>query len=111
MKTSSMKTGFLCPQKGKGGVVKRCLSRTKVAAMAALASLVVSNAALATDLMGSGKDDVVATFGPNSLVMIGIIIAEIILGVAAYMKTRNPLSLVGLAIVIVFTTVGFTYIS
>ncbi|MED7793153.1 type IV conjugative transfer system pilin TraA [Klebsiella aerogenes] len=111
MKTSSMKTGSFCPEKGKGGILKRLWGRAKVGFMAVLASMVVSNAALATDLMGSGKDDVVATFGPNSLVMVGIIIAEIILGVAAYMKSRSPLSLVGLAIVIVFTTVGFTYIS
>ncbi|TDN51502.1 type IV conjugative transfer system pilin TraA [Scandinavium goeteborgense] len=111
MKTSLMKTGSLCLNKNKGGLMKRLAARTKVISLAALASMVMSKAALATDLMGSGKEDVVATFGPNSLVMIGIIIAEIILGVAAYMKTRNPLSLVGLAIVIVFTTVGFTYIS
>ncbi|WCB52521.1 type IV conjugative transfer system pilin TraA (plasmid) [Aeromonas salmonicida subsp. salmonicida] len=36
-----------------------------------------------------------------------IILAEVIIGVASYIKTKNLLLLFGVIIVVVFTTVGF----
>lgn len=111
MKTSLMKQGSPCPNKKKGGFLKRLMSRAKITGLALMASIGFAKVAMATDLMASGKGDVVATFGSGSLVMLCIILAEVVVGVAAYIKTRNPLTLVGLAIVIVFTGIATTYIS
>ncbi|ECP5634339.1 pilin, partial [Salmonella enterica] len=52
-----------------------------------------------------------ATFGADSFVMMCIIIAELIVGVAMYIRTKNLLILLGLVVVIVFTTVGLTFIN
>lgn len=49
----------------------------------------------ATDLLAGGKDDVKATFGADSFVMMCIIIAELIVGVAMYIRTKNLLILLG----------------
>ena len=51
------------------------------------------------------------TFGSGSTFEYAIYVAEVILGVAGYMKTRNLMALVGLAVVIIFTAVGFGVIS
>ncbi len=65
----------------------------------------------ATDLLAGGKDDVKATFGADSFVIMCIYIAEIVIGVATYIRTKNLLILLGLVVVIVFTTVGLTFVS
>lgn len=67
--------------------------------------------AQATDLLAGGKDDVKATFGADSFVMMCIIIAELVVGAAMYIRTKNLLILLGLVVVIVFTTVGLTFVN
>jgi len=64
-----------------------------------------------TDLLAGGKDDVKATFGADSFVMMSIILAELIVGVVMYIRTKNMLILLGLVVVIVFTTVGVSFIN
>lgn len=64
----------------------------------------------ANDLLAGGKEDVKATFGADSFVMMCIIIAELIVGVSMYIRSKNLLILLGLVVVIVFTTVGLTFI-
>ncbi|MGZ0000023.1 type IV conjugative transfer system pilin TraA [Citrobacter freundii] len=88
---------------------KKALSR--LAALSPLLLLGVGQMANATDLLAGGKDDVKATFGADSFVMMCIIIAELIVGVAMYIRTKNLLILLGLVVVIVFTTVGLTFIN
>ncbi|STO41467.1 type IV conjugative transfer system pilin TraA [Escherichia coli] len=65
----------------------------------------------ATDLLAGGKNDVKATFGADSFVIMCIYIAEIVIGVATYIRTKNLLILLGLVVVIVFTTVGLTFVN
>ncbi|CAD6024430.1 traA_3 (plasmid) [Escherichia coli] len=52
-----------------------------------------------------------ATFGADSFVIMCIYIAEIVIGVATYIRTKNLLILLGLVVVIVFTTVGLTFVN
>lgn len=92
--------------------VKSAYHRFKApAALLALMAVApaVANAA-GTDLLASGKDDVVSTFGADSLVMMCVIIAEIIVSIGMYIKTKNLMVLMGLAVVIIFTTVGFSFV-
>ncbi|EBQ9782750.1 type IV conjugative transfer system pilin TraA [Salmonella enterica] len=84
---------------------------TSKKALSPLLLLGVGQMANATDLLAGGKDDVKATFGADSFVMMCIIIAELIVGVAMYIRTKNLLILLGLVVVIVFTTVGLTFIN
>ncbi|EAM2494913.1 type IV conjugative transfer system pilin TraA [Salmonella enterica] len=84
---------------------------SRLAALSPLLLLGVGQMANATDLLAGGKDDVKATFGADSFVMMCIIIAELIVGVAMYIRTKNLLILLGLVVVIVFTTVGLTFIN
>lgn len=90
-------------------VANKALSR--LAALSPLLLLGVGQIANATDLLAGGKDDVKATFGADSFVMMCIIIAELVVGVAMYIRTKNLLILLGLVVVIVFTTVGLTFIN
>ncbi|EIY1064815.1 type IV conjugative transfer system pilin TraA [Escherichia coli] len=98
-----------CRMAWRGMTSKKALSR--LAALSPLLLLGVGQMASATDLLAGGKDDVKATFGADSFVMMCIIIAELIVGVAMYIRTKNLLILLGLVVVIVFTTVGLTFIS
>lgn len=83
---------------------------SRLAALSPLLLLGMSEIAHATDLLKGGKDDVKATFGADSFVVMCIYIAEIIIGVATYIRTKNLLILLGLVVVIVFTTVGLTFV-
>ncbi|CND00497.1 conjugal transfer pilin subunit TraA [Yersinia intermedia] len=98
-----------CRMAWAGMTSKKTLSR--LAALSPLVLLGVGQMAQATDLLAGGKDDVKATFGADSFVMMCIIIAELIVGVGMYIRTKNLLILLGLVVVIVFTTVGLTFIS
>ncbi|TDS84825.1 type IV conjugative transfer system pilin TraA [Rahnella sp. BIGb0236] len=82
--------------KAAGGVIP---------AIAAL--MFFSGNALADDLMAAGKGTVTDTFGANSAIATWIILAEVIVGIITYIKTKNMFMLFGIAVVIVFTTIGF----
>lgn len=82
----------------------------RLAALSPLLLLGVGQMAHATDLLAGGKDDVKATFGADSFVVMCIYIAELVVGVSMYIRTKNLLILLGLVVVIVFTTVGLSLI-
>lgn len=63
-------------------------------ALAALA-FALPHLVRAEDLLASQKQDAKDTFGHGSTVEWGIYIGEIILSLAAYIKVRNPMILVG----------------
>ncbi|RXJ10730.1 type IV conjugative transfer system pilin TraA [Lelliottia nimipressuralis] len=114
MKLASMTKGISAYSNKAWGYLKETYRRHKasvalLAIMAAAPS--IANAAGGTDLLASGKDDVVSTFGADSLVMMCVIIAEIIVSIGMYIKTKNLMVLMGLAVVIIFTTVGFSFVS
>lgn len=113
MKLASMSKGIRASSNKAMDYLKAAFRRHKasialLAIMAAAPS--VANAA-GSDLLAGGKDDVVATFGADSLVLMCVIIAEIIVSIGMYIKTKNLMVLMGLAVVIIFTTVGFSYVS
>jgi type IV conjugative transfer system pilin TraA len=79
----------------------------KIAIVPSLILLCVVNAAHAIDLLEGGKETVKDTFGADSAIAGWLVLAEVICGVIAYIKTKNIFLLFGFAVVIVFTTVGF----
>lgn len=98
-----------CRSAWAGMSSKKTLGR--LAALSPLLLLGVGQMAHATDLLAGGKDDVKATFGADSFVLMCIILAELVVGVSMYIKSKNMLVLLGLVVVIVFTTVGMSFIS
>ncbi|MBM9524897.1 TraA fimbrial protein precursor [Aeromonas salmonicida subsp. salmonicida] len=76
-------------------------------AVAVLVTLLTFGQAHAVDMLAGQSGTVNDTFGANSTVAKWIILAEVIIGVASYIKTKNLLLLFGVIIVVVFTTVGF----
>lgn len=63
----------------------------------------------ATDLLATQKQDAKDTFGHGSTVEWGLYIAEIIISIGGYIKTRNPMLFVGgLAFLIVITRTFFS---
>ncbi|EAM2857751.1 type IV conjugative transfer system pilin TraA [Salmonella enterica] len=80
-------------------------SLSRLATLSPLLLLGAGQMAQATDLLAGGKDDVKATFGADSFVIMCIYIAEMIVGVAMYIRSKNMLMLLGMVVVIVFTTV------
>lgn len=56
------------------------------------------------------KPEVMALFGPSSTVAYCIYLAEIVVGAAGYIKTKNLMLLVGLPILVLFTHTMFSYI-
>ena len=72
----------------RGVTRKKALSR--LAALSPLLLLGVGQMANATDLLAGGRDDVKATFGADSFVMMCIIIAEVIVGVSMYIVRVAP---------------------
>lgn len=113
MKLASMTKGIRASSNRAMGYLKEAFRRhkAKLAMLALMAAAPTIANAAGTDLLASGKDDVVSTFGSDSLVMMCVIIAEIIVSVGMYIKTKNLMVLLGLAVVIIFTTVGFSYIT
>ncbi|QLK63887.1 type IV conjugative transfer system pilin TraA (plasmid) [Enterobacteriaceae bacterium Kacie_13] len=69
--------------------------------------MLCSGNAMAEDLMAGGQEAVQDTFGADSSIAKWIILAEVIVGIITYIKTKNMFMLFGIAIVIVFTTIGF----
>lgn len=76
-----------CQMAWRGVCNQKALSR--LAAFSPLLLLGMGQMAHATDLLAGGKDDVKATFGADSFVIMCIYIAEIVIGVATY-KTGHP---------------------
>jgi len=97
-----------CQMAWRGVTTKKALSR--LAALSPLLLLGMGQMANATDLLAGGKDDVKATFGADSFVMMCIIIAEVVVGVSMYIRTKNMLILLGAVVVIVFTSIMMAYI-
>lgn len=53
-------------------------------------------------LSGSGMDQTVEkTFGPGSTLMKIVYAAELFLGIIAYMKSKNPLVLIGIPVILI----------
>lgn len=111
MEKSSMTDGAALSENKAWKFFKQTYERAKLAVLAPAMLVMGTQSSQATDLLASGRADVVATFGADSLVAMAIILAEIIVGVGMYIKTKNLLILLGLAVVIVFTSVGFAYIA
>ena len=86
---------------------KRLLRVMALMAVAVLVTLLTFGQAHAVDMLAGQSGTVNDTFGANSTVAKWIILAEVIIGVASYIKTKNLLLLFGVIIVVVFTTVGF----
>jgi type IV conjugative transfer system pilin TraA len=62
------------------------------------------------DLLTSAKTDITTNFGPGSTLAYIIYLIEVISGVAAYIKTKNLFALVGVIVVVLFTTAAFAMI-
>lgn len=86
---------------------KHLLRVMALMAVAVLITLFTFGQAHAVDMLAGQSGTVNDTFGANSTVAKWIILAEVIIGVASYIKTKNLLLLFGVIIVVVFTTVGF----
>ena len=86
---------------------KHLLRVMALMAVAVLVTLLTFGQAHAVDMLAGQSGTVNDTFGANSTVAKWIILAEVIIGVASYIKTKNLLLLFGVIIVVVFTTVGF----
>ncbi|MBL0612487.1 type IV conjugative transfer system pilin TraA [Aeromonas jandaei] len=61
----------------------------------------------ADDLMKGGKQTVDDTFGKDSTLAKWIVMAEIFVAVIMYIKTKNLMLLLGVAVVIVFLNIAF----
>lgn len=87
----------------------RIARKTAGGVIPALFAMLMCNNAFATgeDLLKAGQETVTATFGADSSIAKWIILAEVIVGIITYIKTKNMFMLFGIAVVIVFTTIGF----
>lgn len=74
-------------------------------------TLLCHRAFAADPLSSVVKSQVQDLFGPGSTVAYCIYIAEIILGSVIYIKTRNLLTLIGVPVVVAFTTAMFKFIA
>lgn len=75
--------------------------------LAFLLVLVCMDHVHAADLMAGGKQTVDDTFGKDSTLAKWVIMAEIFVAVIMYIKTKNLMLLLGVAVVIVFLNVAF----
>lgn len=64
----------------------------------------------ADPLAATIKPQVLALFGPGSTVSICIYVAEFVMGVVGYIKSKNPLLFLGVPLVVLFTAGMFNYI-
>lgn len=78
-----------------------------------LISLMVAHPVLAsgTDLLASQQTTVNSTFGSGSSIIKWFYIGEIIFGAFIYMKTRSPLTFLGVPMLIIATRLGFAIAS
>jgi len=75
-----------------------------------LAALLFSTTARAEDLLASGDKIIRDTIGQSSKLMAWIYLAEIVVGAAMYLKTKNPLLLFGFVFLIIMTKIGFSVV-
>lgn len=77
------------------------------------AALIVTHPAFAsgTDLLSSQSSTVDSTFGSGSTMIKWFYMAEIIFGIFIYIKTRSPLTFIGVPLVIVATRTAFAIVS
>lgn len=81
-----------------------------VGMIATIAAFYIGNALAldpASDILSGAQGDIAKNFGTSSTVMYIIYVVEIFAGIAAYIKTKNLFSLIGLVVVVIFTTVAF----
>ncbi|MGX9843278.1 type IV conjugative transfer system pilin TraA, partial [Enterobacter hormaechei subsp. xiangfangensis] len=64
-----------------------------------------------TDLLASQNTTVNSTFGSGSSIVKWFYLGEILFGVFIYMKTRSPLTFLGVPLVIIATRIGFAIAS
>jgi len=62
-----------------------------------------ASAAEPKDLLSGVEQDVMRNFGPGSKFMIILYLVEVVLGIAAYIKTKNLFSLIGIPVLVMFT--------
>ena len=77
----------------------------------ALAVIISPHLVHSTDLMASQKADANDTFGHGSTVEWVLYVAEIIVSVTGFIKTRNPMVFTGLIILILLTRAFFALIN
>lgn len=77
------------------------------------AALIVTHPAFAsgTDLLSSQSSTVNSTFGSGSTMIKWFYMAEIIFGIFIYIKTRSPLTFIGVPLLIVATRTAFSIAS
>ncbi len=75
-----------------------------------LALLIFSGVVQAVDLMAPSKQAVKDTFGADSAIASWLILAEVVVGVIGYIRTKNIMLLFGVAVVVVFTSVTFSLV-
>lgn len=93
----------------KKNICKNLLRYSSV--IAGISAGSVCLAAGADPLADSLKPQIAAMFGAGSTVSYAIYTAEMIAGAVGYIKSKNPLILVGVPILVMFTHGMFTYIS
>lgn len=104
MELSNKAMGPFCAKKTKQQVVAKWMMAFFLPLFVLLS---YTGLARAEDLMEAGKQTVTDTFGGGSAIAKWIILGEVIVGIITYIKTKNMFMLFGIAVVIVFTTIGF----
>ncbi|AUQ43894.1 type IV conjugative transfer system pilin TraA [Yersinia ruckeri] len=104
MELSNKAMGPFCTKKTKQQVVTKWMM---VFFLPLFVLLSYTGLVRADDLMAAGQETVTGTFGAGSSIAKWIILAEVIVGIITYIKTKNMFMLFGIAVVIVFTTIGF----
>ena len=99
------------------GAIKQhmtCANLVKAGLFGLLAFLMMHSAYAnpdpSTDMLSSVRTDIYTNVGPKSTFAWVLYVIEAIGGVAAYMKTKNMMMLVGVVVVVVFTAGAFTLI-
>jgi type IV conjugative transfer system pilin TraA len=81
---------------------------------ALLFSICYIKAVLADDrgdlLVNAGKK-VQTTFGQNPQFIHWLFLAEVVVATMAYIKVRNPAIFIGLALLLIFTHIGFSFVT
>ncbi len=92
----------------------KCITRKVVSRLFLLVGVILCGVCFAdpaTDPLAAAiKPQVAALFGAGSTVAYCIYIAEVILGSAAYIKTKNIMLFLGVPLLILFTHSMFKYI-
>jgi type IV conjugative transfer system pilin TraA len=104
MKLSIKGKDFSLPEAGE---IKKSDWLLLLFILPALVLFLFTPVASADDLMAAGQQTVKDTFGAGSAIANWIILAEVVVGVIGYIRTKNILLLLGVAVVVVFTTIAF----